>query len=147
MKSENVFLDQKLVVNLLTTSSWINEKVNDFFKKYELSQQQYNVLRILRGKKGVPANLSDIQQRMISPMSNTTRLIEKLRQKELVTRYECKENRRKIEILITKRGLQLLNTIDPVLIKYETEILKQLEVPEKQQLEILLNKLRTKQLK
>ena len=99
--SVELSLNQKIVINLLKTGSWINECSGDYFKQYDLSMQQYNVLRILRGKKGESANLSYVQERMISPMSNTTRLIEKLRLKGLLTRVLCENNRRKIEIDIT----------------------------------------------
>jgi DNA-binding MarR family transcriptional regulator len=66
-------------------------------------QEQFNVLRILR-KKGNPANMSVIQERMIAKTSNTTRLVDKLLLKNFVTRKVCLENRRKIEVLITQKG-------------------------------------------
>ncbi len=135
-------LNQKIVINLLMTGSWINERSAEFFKQYDLSTQQYNVLRILRGQKGESANLSDVQERMISPMSNTTRLIEKLRLKGLLTRVLCKNNRRKIEINITKRGLDLLTKIDSEIDAHQNNITKNLTMKELELLNDLLNKLR-----
>ena len=104
--------------------------------------QQYNVLRILRGQKGQPANLSTIQERMIDKSSNTTRLIDKLIGKELVSRQQCPTNRRKIEVFITPKGMELLAEIDPVLEAANKRITEQLSLPEMEQLNYLLDKLR-----
>ena len=135
-------IHQKSVINLLFTGNWINEKTNEFFKPFGLSVQQFNVLRILRGRKGEPTNLIDIQERMISKMSNTTRLIEKLKQKDLVNRVQCQENRRKIEVTITKLGLELLQNIDQQLNKHEKKTVGNLSEDELKVLNELLDKLR-----
>lgn len=139
----NINPKTKVILNLMYTGNWINEKSSDFFKRFDLTSQQYNVLRILRGQKGNPINLQDIQERMISRMSNTTRLIEKLKKKELVTRVICEENRRKIEIGITKKGTSLLSEIDLYIIDHENNTTAQLSEEEAFQLNELLNKLRT----
>jgi DNA-binding MarR family transcriptional regulator len=137
-------INQEAVINLLINANWINEKSSEFFKQYDISSQQYNVLRILRGKKGKAANLKDIQERMISKMSNTTRLIEKLRIKNYVTRIQCEENRRKIDIHISEAGLSLLETIDKNIGKHENNVVSGLTTEELQVLNKLLNKLRSK---
>jgi DNA-binding MarR family transcriptional regulator len=95
-------LETKIVLNVLHTQNLINEKFNIVLKPYDLSGEQYNVLRILRGQKGNPANMNMIQERMVAKTSNTTRLVDKLLLKELVTRNVCPENRRKIEVTITR---------------------------------------------
>lgn len=136
--------NQKTVINLLFMSNWINEKSTEFFKQFDISSQQYNVLRILRGMKGEPANLMHIQERMISKMSNTTRLIEKLRIKNYVTRVQCEENRRKIDIHISKKGLEFLTKIDEKISQHEENIVKNLSLKEIDTLNILLDKLREK---
>jgi|SaaInl59LU_5_DNA_1037362.scaffolds.fasta_scaffold29870_1 DNA-binding MarR family transcriptional regulator len=140
--SVELSLNQKIVINLLKTGSWINECSGDYFKQYDLSMQQYNVLRILRGKKGESANLSYVQERMISPMSNTTRLIEKLRLKGLLTRVLCENNRRKIEIDITDKGLDLLKEIDGTMDAHQESITKNLTMKEIALLNDLLTKIR-----
>jgi DNA-binding MarR family transcriptional regulator len=140
--SVELSLNQKIVINLLKTGSWINECSGDYFKQYDLSMQQYNVLRILRGKKGESANLSYVQDRMISPMSNTTRLIEKLRLKGLLTRVLCENNRRKIEIDITDKGLDLLKEIDGTMDAHQESITKNLTMKEIALLNDLLTKIR-----
>ncbi|MCD2260142.1 MarR family winged helix-turn-helix transcriptional regulator [Psychroserpens luteolus] len=140
-----VKLDEKdkTVINLIYTNNWLKEKMHVFFKAYDLSQEQYNVLRILRGQKGHPANLSTIQDRMLNKMSNTTRLIDKLLKKEFVTRQMCASNRRKIEIFITKKGLNLLTELDQKVKTINIEITKSLNSSELSQLNKLLDKLRT----
>lgn len=133
---------RKVILNLMYTGGWINEKSSDFFKVYDLTSQQFNILRILRGQKDNPVNLQDIQARMISRMSNTTRLIEKLRLKNLVTRVQCESNRRKIEIRITQTGLDLLGEIDKTISDHESRTTENLSKEEAILLNELLNKLR-----
>lgn len=113
---------KRAVINILTTANLINEKVSELLKPYEISVEQFNVLRILRGRKGTPANMSDIQERMIARMSNTTRLVEKLLAKEMVIRNICPINRRKVEITITPKGLALLEQVDPLIEGFEQDL-------------------------
>ena len=101
IKSKAMSLSTKTVINLSYTSRIIEEAIATKFKSYDLTMQQYNVLRILRGQKGNPANLSTIQERMVDRNSNTTRLVDKLIKKGWVKRNICKQNRRKVEIFIT----------------------------------------------
>lgn len=143
LKSDAILsLAKRTSLNFLITNNMLSENYLDFFKQYDLSGQQYNVLRILRGQKGKPANLATIQERMVHKNSNTTRLIDKLILKGLVERTICPENRRKVEIIITKNGLNLLDTIDPELTKLEENIMQPLTVEEAETLNILLEKLR-----
>ena len=137
-------LSQKAVLNIIYTQNNINERLIEIFKPYDLSNEQYNVLRILRGQKGNPANMCLIQERMLAKTSNTTRLVDKLLLKELVTRKVCKENRRKIEVLITEKGLDILKELDPKVYNYEQNIVANLSSSELEQLNDLLEKIRTK---
>jgi DNA-binding MarR family transcriptional regulator len=134
---------KKIILNIMYTQNVIADKFNEIIKPYDLSSEQYNVLRILRGQKGCPANMCIIQERMLAKNSNTTRLIDKLLLKELVTREVCPENRRKIEVLITNKGLELLKILDPKVIEYENQFAKNLSSEEKVQLNTLLEKYRT----
>lgn len=133
---------KKIILNILYTQSVINDRFNELLKPYDVSGEQYNVLRILRGQKGKPANMSLIQERMIAKNSNTTRLIDKLLIKELVTRKVCPENRRKIEVLITPKGLDLLTKLDPEVIQNEEQLSLNLTEDEQTQLIQLLEKYR-----
>lgn len=133
---------KKIILNVLFTQNVITDNFNELLKPYEISGEQYNVLRILRGQKGNPANMSMIQERMVARTSNTTRLVDKLLLKELVTRKVCPENRRKIEVLITQKGLDVLKEIDPKLIEHEQSFSKKLNSEELEQLNHLLEKYR-----
>lgn len=134
---------KKALINILITAQHVSDAMSTLLKTYDLSTQQFNVLRILKGQNAKPANLSTIQERMINKMSNTSRLIDKLIDKQLVSRKICPENRRKIEILITKKGEKLLEEINPKFEAKEREITKQLSEEDLQLLNKQLNKLRT----
>ena len=134
---------KKVILNITFTRNVVADKFLEILKPYDLSGEQYNVLRILRGQKGTPANMCIIQERMISKNSNTTRLIDKLLLKHLVTRKECPDNRRKIEVLITSKGHEVLNELDPKVIEHELLFANNLEESELNQLNQLLEKYRT----
>lgn len=136
-------LSKKTVLNISYSSICIKDEITTVLKPYDISIEQFNVLRILRGKKGEPANLQDIQERMINKMSNTTRLVDKLILKGLVERFICEKNRRKVDIFITEQGLNLLNQIDPVIEKTEERFTSNLSVEELETLNTLLTKIRT----
>ena len=135
-------LSTRTVINLMYTARQIEEIAATKFKEYDLTSQQYNVMRILRGQKGNPANLSTIQERMIDKSSNTTRLIDKLIQKGYAKRQICKKNRRKIEVFITENGLELLKKLDPLTEQANKNIMEKLSINEKEKLNSLLDKLR-----
>lgn len=134
---------RRLILNILVTANYINDKIGEALKDFDLSIPQFNVLRILRGQKGRPANLSTIQERMVSRMSNTTRLVDKLIAKELVERVTCEANRRKVEISITKKGLKFLEEVDPVIDSIENEIVSKINTEEQELLNRELNEIRT----
>ncbi len=129
------------VINSIITGERMTAYIATLLSPFELSIQQFNVLRILRGQKGEPTNLSTIQERMIHKMSNTTRLVDKLLQKELVTRNICTENRRKIEIYITQKGISLLAEVSPLVVEGERQMTSMLSDTELQQLNAILYKL------
>ena len=135
-------LSKKTVLNISYSSIWMRDVIASTLKPFDISIEQFNVLRILRGQKGNPTNLQDIQNRMISKMSNTTRLVDKLILKGFVERFTCKDNRRKVEIFITKTGLDILNQIDPKVEKAEQEITSNLSQSELETLNRLIDKLR-----
>ena len=103
---------QRLMVNILFTGNWINGMSAKGLKPYGLSGQQYNVLRILRGQHPNSISVNDIMSRMLDKMSNASRLVEKLRQKELLERTTCEHDRRQVDVRITDKGLALLKEID-----------------------------------
>lgn len=133
---------KKIIMNIIYTQNVITENFNEILKPHDISSEQFNVLRILRGQKGNPANMCVIQERMLAKTSNTTRLVDKLLLKELVTREVCPENRRKIEVLITTKGLHLLEELEPKVKAHEQFFSKNLSPDEMIQLNQLLEKFR-----
>ena len=133
---------KKIILNVLYTQNVITENFNEILKPHEISGEQYNVLRILRGQKGNPANMCLIQERMLAKTSNTTRLVDKLLLKDFVTRKVCPDNRRKIEVLITQKGLDVLGALDSKVIAHEEFFSQNLNTHEIVQLNQLLEKYR-----
>lgn len=103
---------QKASINILYTGSWLYNVNATYLRKFTITPEQFNVLRILRGNHPTPMMLSEITTRMIDKNSNCTRLVEKLRQKGFITREICKNNRRQVDIAITDKGLLVLKKID-----------------------------------
>ncbi len=103
---------EKLFLNILFTAGWLDTIGQRFFKQYGITSQQYNILRILRGQSGKPATINLLQERMLDRMSNASRLVEKLKQKNLVERRECSLDRRQMDVSITSKGLELLKELD-----------------------------------
>ncbi len=113
---------QKAMLNIIVTASYINTIQGKLLKPYNLTPQQYNVMRILRGQNGNPVSISLIQDRMLDKQSNASRLIDKLEVKQLVLRFVCPNDRRQMDISITQAGLDLLLEIDQKLIDSEASI-------------------------
>jgi DNA-binding MarR family transcriptional regulator len=133
---------EKLIVNLLYTSGWLQANQVRFFKQYDLSPEQYNVLRILRGQYPKATSVSLVQERMLDKMSNASRLIDKLKLKGLVSRTTCSNDRRQVDVKITEAGLNLLETIDKERDDIEN-LMGTLKIAEAKTLNNLLDKLRT----
>lgn len=132
---------QKVVVNILYTNNWLSSMQIDISKKYGITPQQYNVLRILRGQHPNPITVNAIIERMLDKMSNASRLVDKLLSKGYVTRQENKQDRRACDIQITNEGLKVLEEMD-VHQELMEESLKTLTEDEANQLSYLLDKLR-----
>lgn len=135
-------LSKKSVINLMYTGNFVLNEINKTLKPFNITNQQYNVLRILRGQNKKAIMLSDIQERMINKSSNTTRLIDKLIEKKYVTRSINKINRRKINIAITNNGIDFLKEIDPLIDDLEESIVKNLKEEELLTLNEILQKTR-----
>jgi len=103
---------QRLLINIMFTGNQFTLLSSRMLKQFSLTTQQFNVLRILRGQKGNPISVKDMHGRMLDSSSNVSRLIDKLLAKNLITRITCPNDRRKVELTIPKKGLQLLSEID-----------------------------------
>jgi len=113
---------QRMVVNLLYTSSWMNLKQIQLLRPYQLSVSQYNVLRILRGAHPNPVSTSYIAERMIDRSSNASRIVDRLLRKGLVIKELSQLDRRTVNILITEKGLNLLKKVDMEQDRFEEKL-------------------------
>lgn len=98
----------KVHLNILYTSAWISQHTAAALKPFGLSGQQFNILRILRGQYPEPASVKLLTARMIDKMSNASRLVDKLLEKELVVRTTCPNDRRSVDVVLTEKGLEVL---------------------------------------
>ena len=120
MKFENVIkqkkfesAQQKAILNLIYTHNWVSALHEAFFKEYDLTMQQYNVLRILRGKHPESICAGEVKEVMLDRNPDLTRLCDRLLKKGLIERATNDENRRQVLLKITKGGLDLLKEMDP----------------------------------
>ncbi|MCB0837361.1 MAG: MarR family transcriptional regulator [Bacteroidetes bacterium] len=132
---------QKTVVNLIYTHNFINNRHKDLFKPYGITPQQYNVLRILRGQFPKPMSTSCIRERMLDHMSDVSRIVDRLVKKDLVKRNVCKSDKRLVDVVIGKKGLEVLEEIDNK-INILDELIGNLTEQEAETLNELLDKLR-----
>jgi DNA-binding MarR family transcriptional regulator len=135
-------ISKKMIHNILVTNNWINEKSNSFFKKFNLSLQQYIVLQVLMEKQEASYALREIQIRMLSKMSNTTRLVGQLENKGFATRSRNLKNRRKVNIAITSEGVKLFQRLEKELNQLKKKTTEQLTKVEALILNRLLEKLK-----
>lgn len=131
---------QKAAINLIYTFNWMTELIKKLHEQFDITSQQFNILRILRGA-GTPLSTLQIRQRMLDKMSDSSRIVDRLVKKELAKKVICKEDRRLVDVTISEKGLHLLQTMD----KHENEmdgILKNLSPAEAKTLNQLLDKIR-----
>ncbi len=130
----------KAAISLIYCANEINAHNSEIFKPYDITQQQYNAIRILRGNKGNTTSVQYIKERLLDKNSDTSRLIDRLLKIGYVERKICKADRRSADIQITESGLKLLSEIDHK-IKREFEPLKELNSIELKSLNGLLDKI------
>lgn len=132
---------QKALLNIIYTYNTLINEMNAYFKEHDITRQQYNVLRILRGQSPKPASINLLKERMLDKMSDTSRIVKRLEIKGLVKREECDEDRRAVEISITKQGLKLLDDTDSTVNGFE-HLLDKLSDEDARNLNDLLDKIR-----
>lgn len=139
-KFESIY--HKMEINVLYTSAWLNLKGARALKPFNISGQQFNIMRILKGMYPKPATVKLLTERMIDKMSNASRLVDKLKAKGLVERHICSEDRRRVNIQLTEQGMDVLEEASAAM-KESSENLKQnLSEEEALLLNDLLDKLR-----
>ncbi|MBS1563391.1 MAG: MarR family transcriptional regulator [Bacteroidetes bacterium] len=131
---------QRAGINLIYTYNWANEQMKQVFEQYDITPQQFNILRILRGA-GEPLSTLQIRQRMLDKMSDTSRIVDRLLKKSLVKKMTCKTDRRLVDVTISEKGLKLLEKMD----RHDTDmdgVFKNLTDAEAKTLNKLLDKVR-----
>lgn len=132
---------QKLAVNIIYTHNWLMSFNKKIFEEFNITTNQYNILRILRGQHPNPASINLLKDRMLDKMSDTSRLVERLRKKGLVVRYICPEDRRKSDVKITEEGLRILRELDNIEDKF-ADVMSNITKKEAKQLNDILDKMR-----
>ena len=134
---------EKGIVNILLTYYMVENKLTLILSEHNLTMQQYNILRILRGVYPGCYSNNEIKERMLHKSADATRLVDRLADKDFVKRSQCKEDRRRVEISISNKGLDILKDIDKVMPKIES-IMSNLDQKEVKKLNTLLEKVRIK---
>ena len=131
---------QKMGINIIYTANWLNEKMGQILATEDITQQQYNILRILRGS-DAPLSTLKIRERMLDKMSDTSRIVDRLIVKGLVEKTACLKDKRLVDITVSKKGLQLLEKLDS-LNDHIDSVLKGVNEKEAQAMNQILDKLR-----
>jgi DNA-binding MarR family transcriptional regulator len=132
---------QKTVINLIYTYNWVSEQNKKFFEREDITSQQFNILRILRGA-GKPLSTLQIRQRMLDKMSDTSRIVDRLVKKGLVKKVVCKSDRRLVDVSISDTGLELLEKLDQTSDEMDS-VINKLSKEEAETLNELLDKIRS----
>lgn len=132
---------QKAMINILFTYGWAIEQIKNFVSREDITHQQYNILRILRGAHPQPLSTLQIRERMLDKMSDTSRIVDRLIVKELVQKSTCAKDKRLVDVVITEKGQELLKRLDVVSADMDG-IMNNLSEEEAEQLSSLLDKLR-----
>ncbi len=103
---------QKAGLNLIYTYGWVMERIKELFATEDITPQQFNILRILRGSHPQPLSTLQIRERMLDKMSDTSRIVDRLIAKGLVKKAICKTDRRLVDVLITEKGKKMLERLD-----------------------------------
>lgn len=134
---------EKAIINLLFTHNWVRDQIQDHLAIYDLTMQQFNILRILRGALGQPLSTLQIRERMLDKMSDASRLVDRLIIKKWAKKNTCKEDRRLVDVIITQAGLSLLEKLDSFSTTMD-DLLSHFTPEETKQLNFLLDKIRYK---
>ena len=130
------------VLSLHFTSHWLYRVFSGPLGRFDISNEQYNILRILRGNRGGTYALCEVQERMLNRTANATRLVEKLRKRGLLSRVPNEHDRRRVDIAITQEGLDLLERMDEPVREMNRRIAEALTDDEARALTGLMEKLR-----
>lgn len=133
------------IYQIIETGHWITDEVNRALKELNVTEPQYNVMRILKQHKDRPLTVQEIQAQMVQKSSNVTRIIDKLIAKGYVTRQECMTNRRKMDINISQEGLNYLKVLDKKVKALHQPMIDRITDEDAQLIRQLISKLRGKE--
>jgi len=100
------------IVNVSFTNNWLNDKIKQTVGPYDVTTQQFNVLRILRGQYPKPSTINLIKSRMLDKMCDASRIVDRLVQKDLIVKKINAVDKRAVDILINEKGQTLLEKMD-----------------------------------
>lgn len=132
---------QLAIVNVLFTYTWCIDRLKQVISPYDITTQQFNILRILRGQFPNPSTINLLRSRMLDKMSDASRIVDRLVQKDLVYKKSNDADKRAVDILISKKGLELLKRMDQE-VRISDLISSNLTDSEAEQLNVLLDKMR-----
>ncbi len=135
---------QKAMINILFTYGWVIEKVREFLSREDITHQQFNIMRILRGSHPQPLSTLQIRERMLDKMSDTSRIVDRLVIKGLVKKTICEKDKRLVDVTITDKGQRLLKKLD-MEADHIDSIMGKLDENDAEMLSLLLDKLRGSQ--
>jgi len=127
---------------IITTGHWVTDEVSKALKDFGVTEPQYNVLKILKGAKGEPVTVGAILENMVQRNSNITRIVDKLVVKKFAERRECPTNRRKMDIVITKSGKNILDQLNKKVQALHKPYFNKLSTEELNTLKTLIQKLK-----
>lgn len=132
---------QKAHINTIFTANWLIDNTQKLLKPFGITHQQFNVLKILKGKYPNNCTANYIKEVMLDKGPDLTRLVDRLINKRYVTRSVCEVNRRKLDITINDKGLTLVKKIEP---KLGSQFIKQKKITKKEAKELsrILDKMR-----
>jgi DNA-binding MarR family transcriptional regulator len=133
---------QKAMLNVMFTYGWVVERIRDFLATEDITHQQFNILRILRGSHPQPLSTLQIRERMLDKMSDTSRIVDRLIVKGLVKKGTCEKDKRLVDVTITDKGQKLLKKLDAHSDHIEG-IMANLSEKDAEMLSSLLDRLRT----
>ncbi len=132
---------QKSAINLIYTYGWFHNKQKNFFSQYNITSQQYNVLRILKGQFPDAISTSEIRSRMLDKNSDASRIVDRLSTKDLVKKITCKSDKRLVDVSLSSKGLELLAQIDTDILEFDN-LFSSINIEEAKELNRILDKLR-----
>jgi DNA-binding MarR family transcriptional regulator len=134
--------EQKALINIFYTYYFLVDKMSSAFKKYDITRQQYYVLKILKSVEPNAASVNLIKSRMLDKMSDVSRIVERLRLKGLVVRQSAEKDKRSVDVLITAKGSSLLDEMNPE-VEHLSKLITNLSSEETVSLNTMLDKIRT----